>query len=428
MVFTAIVRYDFHKVNAVLKTKAFLIARNNLAILCIKKYYRLVVFIPLVGGFFLNVIVHNLKKITKKHIFAYILLFLCFAASVVFVNHNHSFYQQPIAEVVESHLEDTTEMKDTYNNGDRLFTQAIIAKIENGEKKGQLIHLTNKYSSSGAYDQEYHIGDEIFVSIEQKNSELTGTIKDVKRDKYLLITAWIFIFTLLIVGKRQGLFSIISLVVNAVLLSYALDVYINHSNISLLWICGISIVLFTVISMLLVNGLNEKTYAAIAATLLGTIFSLGIAYLVMWLTSEKGLRYEEMQFLTRPYKMVFMAGLAVGSLGAVMDVAITMSSSIFALYEKNHNIPVNALKSSGMDIGKDIMGTMTSILFFVYISGSIPMLILYLKNESELGYSLSINLSLEFARALAGGIGIVLTIPIGLYTSIFFVNRKRSKI
>ena len=58
----------------------------------------------------------------------------------------------------------------------------------------------------------------------------------------------------------------------------------------------------------------------------------------MWLTSENGLRYEEMQFLTRPYRMVFMAGLFVGSLGAVMDVAITMSSSIFGLYEKNNNI------------------------------------------------------------------------------------------
>ena len=86
------------------------------------------------------------------------------------------------------------------------------------------------------------------------------------------------------------------------------------------------------------NGFNEKTYAAIVATLLGTFISLFITYLVMWLTAENGLRYEEMQFLTRPYQMVFMAGVLVGSLGAVMDVAITMSSSIFGLYEKNNNI------------------------------------------------------------------------------------------
>ena len=387
--------------------------------------------IPIVGGFFLNVIVNKLKKMTYKQIILYSIIGLCFVVSVFFVNHNYSFYESPIAEVIDTKLENTTKVVDMYQNEDRLFTQSIIAELKNGKEKGQLIHLTNKYSSSGAYDQEYHVGDELFVSIDTsnvENADVTGTIKDVKRDKYVLIIAWIFIFTLLIVGNKQGLFSIISLVVNAILLSYALDVYLNTSHISLLVICSVSVILFTVISLLLVNGFNEKTYAAIVATLLGTFISLLITNLVMWLTSENGLRYEEMQFLTRPYKMVFMAGVFIGSLGAVMDVAITMSSSIFGLYEKNNNISVKALKTSGMEIGKDIMGTMTNILFFAYISGSIPMLILYFKNASALGFTLSMNLSLELARALTGGIGIVLTIPIGLYTSIFFINRKRTRL
>ncbi|GGB59368.1 hypothetical protein GCM10011409_41010 [Lentibacillus populi] len=378
----------------------------------------------------MNVIVNILKKMTYKQIIFYTILVLCFVASVVFVNHNYSFYDRPIAKVIETKLVDTAEVTDEHHNKDKLFTQRITAELKNGEEKGQLIHLTNKYSSSGAYDQEYHVGNELFVSIDkntEESTELTGSIKDVKRDKYVLIIGWIFIFTLLIVGKKQGLFSIISLAVNAALLFYALDVYVNTESTRLLWICGISAILFTIISLLLVSGFNEKTYAAIVATLIGTFLSLFITYLVMGLTSENGLRYEEMQFLTRPYRMVFMAGLLLGSLGGVMDVAITMSSSIFGLYEKNNNISVKALKTSGMDIGKDIMGTITNILFFVYISGSIPMLILYLNNASSLTFTLSMNLSLELARALAGGIGIVLTIPIGLYTSIFFVNRKRAR-
>jgi uncharacterized membrane protein len=388
----------------------------------------------------LNVIVNKFKKMTYKQMVLYSIIGLCFTASVVFVTHNYSFYERPIAEVIKTNLEDTAEMIDIHNNKDHLFTQRInkdhlftqriIAELKNGEEKGQLIHITNEYSSSGAYDQEYHVGNELFVSIDtntDENTDLTGTIKDVKRDQHVLFIAWIFIFILLIVGKKQGLFSIISLAVNGALLFYALDVYLNTSGISLLFICSISVILFTIISLLLVNGFNGKTYAAIVATLLGTFISLFITFLVMRLTLENGLRYEEMQFLTRPPQMVFMAGVLVGSLGAVMDVAITMSSSIFGLYEKNNNIPVKALKTSGMDIGKDIMGTMTNILFFAYISGSIPMLILYLKNDSPLAFTLSMNLSLELARALAGGIGIVLTIPIGLYTSMFFLNRKRAR-
>ncbi|XDZ00693.1 YibE/F family protein [Bacillus manliponensis] len=363
-----------------------------------------------------------------NHIVLYTIIALCFVASVFFVNYNYSFYERPIAKVIETNLEESTKVNDMYENEDRLFTQSIIAELKNGEEKGKTIHLTNEYSLSGAYDQEYHIGDDLFVSIDtnkEENTNLTGTIQDVKRDKFVLIVAWVFILTLLIVGKKQGLFSIISLVVNALLLSYALDIYLKTSGSSLLWICGISVILFTIISLLLVNGFNEKTYTAIIATLLGTFSSLLITYLAMRLTSENGLRYEEMQFITSPYRVVFMAGLFVGALGAVMDVAITMSSSIFGLYEKNNDISIKALKTSGLEIGKDIMGTMTNILFFAYISGSIPMLILYLKNASPLMFTLSMNLSLELARALAGGIGIVLTIPIGLYISIFFINRKK---
>jgi uncharacterized membrane protein len=205
-----------------------------------------------------------------------------------------------------------------------------------------------------------------------------------------------------------------------------LDLYVK-SNINLIFISGVCVLLFTIISLILINGLNEKTYAAIVATLIGTFISILISALVLWITSENGLRYEEMQFITRPYRVIFMAGLFIGALGAVMDVSITMASSMFALFEQKQDISDQALRTSGMDIGKDIMGTITSILFFVYICGSIPMLILYLKNSYPLGQTLSLNLSLELARALAGGIGVVLTIPISLYTSIFFINRKRAK-
>jgi uncharacterized membrane protein len=375
--------------------------------------------------------VNKFKKMVCNHIFLYTILGLCFVSSFIFVNHNHSFYERPIVEVIDTNLKDTEEVVDSFNNNDLLSTQEITAEVKNGEHKGEIIHLTNKFSLSGAYDQEHHVGNELFVSIDAnkaENSSLTGTITGVKRDTYVVIVAWIFIFVLLIVGKKQGFFSIVSLAVNAILISVVLDIFLHSSNVSLLFICGISVILFTVISLLLVNGFNEKTFAAIVSTLLGTFFSLLITFLVMWLTKEKGLRYEEMQFLTSPPQMVFMAGMLIGSLGAVMDVAITMSSSIFGLYEEKRDISVKALKASGMEIGKDIMGTMTNILFFAYISGSIPMLILYLMNDFPFGITLSINLSLELARALAGGIGIVLTIPIGLYISIFFVNRKRARL
>lgn len=358
------------------------------------------------------------------------ILIVCAFLSFMFVSNNYSFYDRPIAKITSAKVVQSTKVTDDYHNEDKQTTQELRAELKNTDKRGQEIHLKNTYTIAKAYDQAYQAGDEVFVHIDKDSLEkhqLTGDIKDVKRDKSILVFAWIFLFVLYLIGKRQGLFAFISLAVNVVLLTYAIEINVQ-TNMNLLFLCGVVAILFTVTSLLLVNGFNEKTYAAIVATLLGTLASLLITWLVMYFTKENGLHYEEMQFLTRPYKLVFIAGLFIGSLGAVMDVAITMSSSIFELWEKDHHISMKALKQSGLDIGRDIMGTMTSILFFAYISGTIPMLILYLKNGSPLAFTLSMNLSLELARALSGGLGIVLTIPIGLYISIFFVQRKKAKV
>ncbi|WP_409254327.1 YibE/F family protein [Bacillus sp. SCS-153A] len=371
------------------------------------------------------------KKFTGQYLISMAFVVICCVGSIFFVYNNQSFYDRPIAEVVSTTITQTTEVEDNNGNKDRLFVQNIIAELRNGEYEGKQVMLINEYSLSGAYDQEYQPGNELFVSLDKDSlgtGELRGTIQEVKRDQYMMIIAWVFILLLLFVGKKQGLFSLFTLAVNALILSYALDIYANSGDVSLLVVSSAAVILFTGISLLLVNGFNEKTYAAVSATLIVTFATLLISYIVVEASGGKGLHYEEMQFLTRPYKIVFMAGILIGCLGAVMDVAITLSSSIFGLYENDHNISIEALKKSGFDIGKDIMGTMTNILFFVYISGAIPMLILFFKNASPLGFTLSLNLSLEVARALTGGIGIVLTIPIGIYTSIFFINRKRARV
>src|SRR5699024_1345442 len=377
---------------------------------------------------FVTFILNKLKQMNKQQIIVLSIMIVAFIGSIIFVNNNYSFYSTPIVKVTHTELIEQTDTVDNFNNQDIFSTQKLTAEIMNGEYVGDTIELMNDYSIAGAYDQAYTPGSELFVSLSKSEEPLTGYVTNVKRDKYIIYVAWIFILTLVLIGKRQGFFAVISLAINALVLSFALDIYINYNNINLLLVISLCVIIFTVSSLLLVNGRNEKTYAAIVASLLGTFISVLIAYLVLVLTNEEGLRYEAMDFLTRPYKLVFMAGVFVGSIGAVMDVAITMSASTFELHEKNNNISNTALKKSVMDIGKDIMGTMTNILFFAYLSGSIPIMLLYLKNGSPLFFTISMNLSLEIARALAGGIGIVLTIPIGLYVSLFFLNRKKAKL
>ena len=354
-------------------------------------------------------------------------IFLCIVLSLLFVQNNFSLYKQPIVEIVKETLKDEKETIGSTNNQDTLFRQDLIGKIRNGEQKGEFVLLENTFSSSGAYDHRYQVGDELFITLQsRKGTQLDGIILYPKRDKYILLAAWLFILVVLLIGKKSGFFSILSLIINIFVLSFALNFYTNSEGVSLLFVSSLLVLFFTSTSLILVSGNNEKTYAAILATLMGTFSALLIAFIVMKLTSEKGLRYEEMAFVTRSPQKVFLASILVGSLGAVMDIAITITSSLYELYEKNKQISLKNLKESGMEIGKDIMGSMTNVLFFAYVSGSIPMLLLYLKNGAPLNYTLSMNLSLELTRALVGGIGIVLTIPISIYTTTYFIHKRRA--
>ncbi|MCT6817837.1 MAG: YibE/F family protein, partial [Lysinibacillus fusiformis] len=147
---------------------------------------------------------HYLKNITYKQRIFYALLLIGCALSIFFVHHNEQFYDRPIAEILKVKVTDSEPITDMYENEDMLYTQQIKAVLKNGQHKGQTINLKNDYSSSGAFDQEYHVGNEIFVAIDAHStqSELTGTILDLKRDQTIMMIAWIFILVLLIIGKR----------------------------------------------------------------------------------------------------------------------------------------------------------------------------------------------------------------------------------
>ena len=333
------------------------------------------------------------------------MLVLLSALSIYGVYHNHALYDDTIVKVTHTTVIETTALEN-----DKLYTQKIIAT----DQAGTSYHLTNTYSDSRAFDQKYQRGDELFIA----DAHILG----VKRDKNVEIGAWLFIFMLVAVGRKQGVYSIAGFAINVAILFATITIYVKYEHVNLLVVSALAVVLFTVVSVVMVTGRSQKTLAALLATLLGTAIAFGIAAIAMWATKQQGLHYEEMQFLTRPYHTVFLAGLLIGSLGAVMDVAITMTSALFSM---QHTATLAEIKQSGQEIGKDIMGTITNILFFAYVSGSIPMLLLYFKNGLPFGYTLAMNLSLEVARALAGGIGVVSTIPISLYFSLWLMQRKQ---
>src|SRR5699024_5211368 len=177
------------------------------------------------------------EKVTKHPMLLWAMIAVFAMTSILFVKHNYMLYERPIATITEVTVEDSEEITDSFQNEDTLVTQQIRAKIRNGEQKGQSIQMKNVYATSKAYDQQYQVGNDVFISVDKNveaGEELTGSITDVKRDVQMVILIWIFIVVLLMVGKWQGFFASVSLGLNIVILSYALDLYVYH-HVNLLW-------------------------------------------------------------------------------------------------------------------------------------------------------------------------------------------------
>lgn len=344
--------------------------------------------------------------------------------SLIFVSSNQSFYKKTIAKItIVSNTK--SDMPTTNGKNEEMTKQEITAKILNGKYKDKNIKLENTSSFSQVNDYNFKVNDEVFVSVQGSVDKQTvsGKILDFKRDNYLVYITMIFVVLILLIGGVKGFRSLTSVIINIVIFSVVIQLFLNNWNLTL--VCIIASILFIILSISIVCGINKKALSAVVGTMAGTLISMIIAIVVIQSCHWSGVHFEEMEFLTHPPEQIFYMEILIGTLGAIMDIAISISSAISEIYEKNPNIENKVLIRSAMEIGKDIMGTMANTLVFAYLSGSIPIILLVLRNSFPISYIVSINLSLEIIRALTGSIGIVLSIPITILTSVLLIKNKR---
>lgn len=106
-----------------------------------------------------------------------------------------------------------------------------------------------------------------------------------------------------------------------------------------------------------------------------------------------------------------------------MEISIAVSSAIQELMTKKPDITVRELRASGGNIAADMMGALINVLLFTFMIGTVPMLTLAMANDLPIGLALSYFANLEIIRSLVGAIGIVLTVPITLYITIFIQKK-----
>ncbi|WP_113671660.1 YibE/F family protein [Vallitalea guaymasensis] len=357
------------------------------------------------------------NKKNKNFYIKAILLIIVGLICYFFIANNENYYNKTIGKVIA--------VDETQGNTEYIKNQHLKTIIMNGKHKGEKLEFDNLASYSKIFDIDYKINDRIFISIteDEKGSIISSYILGYKRDKYLGYIAIIFVVLILLIGGSKGFKSLTSVIVNILIFYSVIKLYSHGYN---LWvITTIMSIIFVIISILIVSGINKKSLCAIVGTMVSIIITMIITAIVMTVTNSKGVYYEEMEFLMTSPEQIFFIGLMIGTIGGIMDIAITMSSAINELYNKNPDIERKILIQSSMEIGKDVMATMANTLVFVYISGSIPTILFWLRNGLSLSYIIGIGINLEIIRALIGSIGVVISIPITMYISVILLKERR---
>ncbi len=341
-----------------------------------------------------------------------IVLLLLSAAALVFVYNDDFLYSQQIMKITKIETVSEEIYRNNLDLKEEHYTRRITGEIQNGKQKGTQRSFLYDETFSSVVTDRFRVGDKVFID---------GTDLQLKRDLYLTLIVCVFVVLIYIVGSFKGLLSVASVVINSVIFYIGLYLYIN--GVHLLFLCVIEILVFSVLSLLLASGANKKTLSAVISVMISSIVMLSLLMIVVKITDYKGINFNELSFLTVPAEDIILPELLIGSVGAVMDVAITISSAMAELIEKNRDISEKQLNKSAKEIGKDIMGTMSNVLFFTYLCAGLPVFVLAIRNGFLLKNYISSNFSLELSRFLAGSIGIVITIPISAFVSVRIMKR-----
>lgn len=339
-------------------------------------------------------------------------LFIISIIMIVFTYNNDFLYSSPIMKITNIEIMNEDISQNSLGLKEKHFIKKIKGIITNGKNKGSIKEIEYEETYSSVITDKYRVGDKVILD----NNDI-----NLKRDVYLALMIVIFINLIYIVGSYKGLTSILSVILNMIV--FYIGLFLYFKGINLLFLCVIEMIIFSILSLILSSGLNKKTLSAIISVIICTIIMLILLVVVIKTTNYKGINFNELSFLTVPLEDIIIPELLIGSVGAIMDVAITISSSISELIDKNKKITNKSLSKSAKEIGKDIMSTMSNVLFFTYLCAGLPVFVLALRNGFSFYNYISTNFSLELSRFLVGSIGIVMTIPISSFISIRIMKR-----
>lgn len=379
----------------------------------------------------------------KKEIIVYILTILFSIGFIYFGNkytsNDFDIFKNEInastyrAVVIEIKNENEYIHEENLYEGTNI---SFLCKIISGDKKGEKVIANQPIDTYDAIQyKKVEPHDKILINNIQNEDEITWLFSEYDRTnpiKYLFIT---FVLMLLFFGRKKGFNTIVSLVFTCIFIFYVFIPSVLSGLNIYVW-SVITCLAIVTMNLIIVNGLDKKTAATMIGCIGGLIIS-GILAMIMDKTLNlTGMVDENAFYLSNMdleskinLKAIIFAGILIGALGAVMDVSMSISSS---LYEVNIKTKLNSkyeIIKSGINIGRDIMGTMTNTLILAYIGSSLSSALLLTMNNYNFTELLNREMVIvEILQALIGSIGILITIIItAIACSILFYDNDDNK-
>ena len=321
--------------------------------------------------------------------------------------------------IVTQILSDNTEQDETAENSWR-GEQKILAEITSGKYAGETFLVDNAVGILTDYSP-VEVGDKVVVHISTYSDGTTmTTVYTPNRSGMLYVIMGLFILVTILVGGRTGLKSILGLVLTIVVLVCVYMPLLEKGwppiSTAFLLCSAVCVACFIIL-----GGCSRKILCACLGTIAGMALAMLFGILAQKLLQINGYQGEHAEALYNervtgiPYRIrgLLVAGVIISSLGAVMDVAMSISSALRELKSVNPQMTTGELWRSGMNIGRDMVGTMTNTLILA-IFGSSLMLILYIysMNLSWNQFVSSSFMAVEVVSSVASAMGVILAVPL----------------
>lgn len=302
--------------------------------------------------------------------------------------------------------------------------QSCRVRFEGGMFQGQEAEGVNMLTGSLQTDKIFVPGDRVLVVISHKGEEILSVnlIDHYRIDKEAIL-AGCFVVLLFVFAGVSGIRAILSFVLTVLTIWKVLvPAYLNGMQPVLL---GLGIVLFlTIMIITLVYGFDRRSFAAVSGSFLGILTTcvLGMIFTDAFrihgaiMTNSESLIYSGYEHLN--LTQIFMASIFIGASGAVMDLAVDITSAVQEVVLKKPDIIKKEAILSGMTVGRAAMGTMTTTLLLAYSGGSIALLMVFMAQGTPLDNILNYKyISSEILDTLVGSFGLVTVAPFTALTS-----------